>query len=152
MANEPRLLIPALGPVYGALSPLFEPLIRITIGLLLIPHGAQKLFGWYGGHGLAGTGQAFAEMGFEPGMFWATVVALLEFFGGILLILGLLTRPVALLVAIFMAVAVVVHLPQGFFWTAGGYEYPLMWGLVALAFVFRGGGRFSLDRALNREF
>jgi putative oxidoreductase len=83
----------------------------------------------------------------------ALVIGMIEFFGGLLLALGLFTRPVAALIAGMMAVAVVtVHLPAGFFWTNGGYEYPLFWGLVALSFVLRGGGRYSLDALIGREF
>ena len=151
--THPRPVVPALGPLYAKLSRLSYPLIRATTGLMLMPHGAQKLFGWFGGYGLEGTGGFFAQnMGLEPGLFWAALVGGVEFFGGLLLVLGLLTRPVALGVAIIMAVAVAVHLPNGFFWNAGGYEYPLFWGVVALAIAFKGGAGLSLDRALGREF
>ncbi len=150
----PRPIVPALGPLYAKVSRLSYPLIRATTGLMLMPHGAQKLFGWFGGYGLEGTGGFFAQnLGLEPGLFWAALVGGVEFFGGLLLVLGLLTRPAALAVAILMAVAVVtVHLPNGFFWTSGGYEYPLLWGLIALAIAFKGGAELSLDRALGREF
>lgn len=132
------------------LAPLAFPLVRVTTGLLLIPHGAQKLFGWFGGHGLVVTGQYFeSTLGMSPGLVFATLAGLIEFAGGLALVLGLLTRPVALAVAVFMGVALSVHLPNGFFWTAGGIEYPLMWGLVALAIFLRGGDRFSLDRRLG---
>ncbi len=81
------------------------------------------------------------------------LAGLTEFFGGLFLALGLLTRPAALAITVLMAVAVFqVHLANGFFWTGGGYEYPLFWGLVALSFVLRGGGRYSLDARLGREF
>lgn len=153
MPVPPRRIVPLLDPVYAALSPLAIPAIRITAGLLLLPHGSQKLFGWFGGAGMAGTAQFFAGMGFEPGWFWAGLVALTEFVGGLCLALGFLTRPAAAAIAGFMAVAVVqTHWPNGFFWTAGGFEYPLMWGVVALAFVVLGGGRFSVDALIGREF
>ncbi len=152
--THPRLIVPVLAPLYAKLSRLSYPLIRAATGLALMPHGAQKLFGWFGGYGLEGTGGFFAQnLGLEPGLFWAALVGGVEFFGGLLLVLGLLTRPAALAVAILMAVAVItVHLPNGFFWTAGGYEYPLLWGLIALAIAFKGGAELSLDRALGREF
>ncbi|WP_142850736.1 DoxX family protein [Telmatospirillum sp. J64-1] len=136
------------------LAPLAYPLVRITAGLLLIPHGAQKLFGWFGGHGLAGTGQFFAtQLGLQPGLLFAGLAGFVEFFGGLALVLGLLTRPAALGVAILMAVAVfAVHLPNGFFASNGGYEFPLMWGLIALAIFMRGGGRYSLDAKLRLPF
>ncbi|HET6520126.1 MAG TPA: DoxX family protein, partial [Geminicoccaceae bacterium] len=134
----------------AALAPVGEVLPRVAAGLLLMPHGAQKLFGWFGGHGLAGTGQFLAGAGFEPGLFWALALGLLEFFGGLMLALGLLTRPVALAVVVFMAAAVTVHWPA-YFWGDGGLEMPLLWGLVALAYVIRGGGRYSLDALIGRE-
>ena len=151
--TRPRPIIPALTPLYAKLSRLSYPLIRAATGLALMPHGAQKLFGWFGGYGLEGTGGFFAQnLGLEPGLFWAALVGGVEFFGGLFLALGLLTRPAALAVVILMAVAVTVHLPNGFFWTEGGYEYPLLWGLIALAIAFKGGAELSLDRALGREF
>ncbi len=153
-ATHPRPIVPALTPLYAKLSRLSYPLIRAATGLALMPHGAQKLFGWFGGYGLEGTGGFFAQnLGLEPGLFWAALVGGVEFFDGLFLVLGLLTRPAAIAVAVMMAVAVItVHLPNGFFWSAGGYEYPLFWGLIALAIAFKGGSDLSLDRALGREF
>lgn len=147
--NKP--LVPALARVTDAFSPLGEPLVRVATGLMLVPHGAQKLFGWFGGYGLDATGQFFAaKLGLPPS--FALLAGLIEFVGGLLLALGLATRAVAALVVGLMAVAIVhVHLGAGFFWTSGGYEYPLLWGLVALSFVLRGGGRFSVDRLIGRE-
>ena len=143
--------VPALARVTEALSPYAEPLVRVATGLLLVPHGSQKLFGWFGGSGIAGTEQFFAsKLGLPP---WVAVLAgLVEFGGGLLLALGLVTRVAAVLVMGLMTVAVIqVHLPNGFFWTEGGYEYPLLWGILALSFVIRGGGRFSLDALIGRE-
>jgi len=147
-SDAPRLT------VFENLSTLSYPLIRITAGLLLIPHGAQKLFGWFGGHGLSATGEFFAtQLGLQPGLVFALLAGFVEFFGGLALVVGLLTRPAALAVAVLMGVAMFsVHLPNGFFWTSGGYEYPLMWGLIAIAIVLRGGDRFSLDRRFGLSF
>jgi putative oxidoreductase len=154
--NSPqtRLIIPALGPLYAALSGWSWPVIRFFTGLILMPHGAQKLFGWFGGRGLDATAKGFAQhLGLEPGLLWATVVGGTEFFGGLFLAIGFLTRPMAAGVFILMAVAMFqVHLSKGFFWGGGGYEYPMFWGLVALAIAFRGGGEMSVDRKLGREF
>jgi putative oxidoreductase len=149
-----RLFLPALQPLYDRLSGLSYPMIRFFTGLILVPHGAQKLFGWFGGYGLAGTGGFFAQnLVLEPGVFWAALVGGVEFFGGLFLAVGFLTRPAAVGIAIVMAYAAfIVHLPSGFFWSNGGYEYPLLWGLVALAIAFRGGGELSLDRRIGREF
>ncbi|WP_259779471.1 DoxX family protein [Aestuariispira ectoiniformans] len=152
--DQNRLIIPALGGLYEGLSKLSYPLIRVATGLFLMPHGAQKLFGWFGGYGLDGTGQFFGQtLGMEPGILFALLAGLVEFVGGLFVAIGLLTRPAALGVAVLMAVAVVtVHLGNGYFWTNGGYEYPLLWGLVALAIVFRGGGAYSVDSKLSKEF
>jgi len=144
-------LIPAFQPLTNRLAPLGEPLVRATTGLLLGPHGAQKLFGWFGGYGVEATGQFFeTKLGLPPAL--AFVAGFIEFFGGIALAAGFLTRPVAALVFGLMAVATLkVHLSLGFFWTSGGFEYPLFWGLTALSFVLRGGGRYSIDALIGRE-
>jgi putative oxidoreductase len=150
--TAPRPLIPALAPVYAALAGVTEALLRVAAGAFLIPHGAQKLFGAFGGYGLEATGEFFAtQLGFANGFLAALAAGSIEVFGGLLLALGLLTRPAAAVVAVFLAVAATFHLGGGFFWTAGGWEYPVLWALVALHFAVRGGGRFSLDRALGRE-
>ncbi len=151
---ETKPIIPALQPLYERLAPLGVPLMRAAAGLILMPHGAQKLFGWFGGYGLEGAAGYFAgDLGLEPGIFWAALVGLTEFLGGLFLAIGFLTRPAAAAIAVTMAVAVfAVHLPNGFFWDQDGYEYPLLWGLVALAIAFKGGAEMSLDRAIGREF
>ena len=151
--SSTRLFVPALGGFYDAVSGLGYPLIRFFTGLILMPHGAGKLFGWFGGRGIEGTAAGFAKMGLEPALPLATLVGVTEFFGGLLVAIGLLTRPAALGVAVLMAVAVFqVHLKNGFFWFNGGYEYPLLWGMIAIAIVFRGGGALSVDRKIGREF
>ena len=151
---QPRLIIPALSPLYDFLSPVAVPMIRVFAGLMLMPHGAQKLFGWFGGGGLEGTAQFFGgTLGLQPAMLFAVLVGATEFFGGLLLAVGLLTRVAAAGITILMLVAIVtVHLGNGFFNQNGGYEYPLLWGIVALAFVFQGGGARSLDRRIGWEF
>ena len=145
---EPKLLIPALGPLYKALEPYNWPLIRVTAGLILVPHGYDKLANRTFDQIAAG----FAKMGIEPAYPLAVYITLLEFVGGLMLACGLFTRVVATLVAGFMAVAVIqVHWPNGFFWIAKGYEYPLFWGLVCIALAIRGGGPLSLDAKIGRE-
>jgi putative oxidoreductase len=146
-----RLYIPALAPIYERLTPFALPILRIGIGLILIPHGAQKLFGWFGGMGFEKFVALFNTLGYRPGIFWLTLVALTEFVGGILLVLGLFTRFAALALVIFMIVAVHFTSGKGFFWTAGGLEYSLLILLVGLVFLIRGGGEYSLDRKLGRE-
>ena len=146
-----RPLVPVLRRITDALAPFGEPLVRAAAGVLLLPHGAQKLFGWFGGYGIEATGQFFAAKLGLPASF-ALLAGLIEVVGGVFLTLGLATRAAAALVVGLMAVAVLhVHLGAGFFWTSGGYEYPLMWGIVALSFVLRGGGRYSLDNLIGRD-
>ena len=150
---EPKLFIPALAPLYDKARGLGYPLIRLFAGLLLIPHGAQKLFGWFGGGGIQGTAGFFTKMGLEPAVPLVLLAGLTEFVGGILLAIGLFTRPVAVAIFILMMVAVFkVHLGAGFFITKGGYEFALLWGMVALGIALRGGGPLSLDRKIGKEF
>lgn len=150
-SSSAQPLIPAIAPLTQALSPLAEPMVRVAAGLLLVPHGAQKLFGWFGGYGLEATGQFFAtKLGLPAGM--ALAAGLIEFAGGLMLAAGLATRAAAALATGLLLVAAFgVHLGNGFFWTAGGFEYPLLWGIVTLAFVLRGGGRYSLDALIGHE-
>lgn len=151
-SNAPARFLPFAASITDTLSPLAEPLLRVATGLLLVPHGAQKLFGWFGGYGLEATGQFFAtKLGLPASL--ALVAGVVEFFGGLFLAAGFLTRPVAALVFGLMAVATLqVHLPMGFFWTSGGFEYPLFWAVAALYFVLRGGGKLSVDGLIGREF
>jgi putative oxidoreductase len=147
-----RPFIPALAGFEGALRPLGAPLIRIAAGLMLMPHGAQKLFGAFGGGGLSGAAEGFGRMGIEPALPMAALAGGVEFFGGLLLAIGLFTRPAAVAVGILMLVAVFkVHWANGFFNTAGGFEFALLWGFVAAGFAMRGGGRYSVDAAIGRE-
>lgn len=144
-------VIPVLNPIYDTLSPLADPLVRAAAGLFLVPHGAQKLFGLFGGYGLEATEQFFqAKLGLPAGI--ATIAGLIEFFGGIALALGLLTRPAAALATgLLLVAAFQVHLGKGFFWTAGGFEYPLLWAIVTLAYAVKGGGRYSIDHLIGKE-
>lgn len=129
-------------------------IIRIATGLTLVPHGAQKLFGWFGGGGINGTAQFFEQsLSLYPGLLFALAAGLTEFIGGLLLAAGALTRLTAVAVVAVMAYAAfVVHWGNGFFWTAGGFEFPLLWGLVALALVIRGGGKWSVDHAVGFKY
>ena len=128
-------------------------LIRVVVGLTLAAHGAQKLFGMFGGYGIAGTGQYFESIGFRPGRVLATTAGLGEFGGGLALALGLLTPFASAVIIATMAVAIwSVHLEKGFFNHAGGYEFPLMIAGSALGLAFTGAGPLSLDASLGLPF
>ena len=127
-------------------------ILRVPIGLILAAHGAQKLFGWFGGNGLAGTAQWLSSMGMEPGLLMAILAGGAEFFGGLALVLGLLTRPAALVAAFTMLVAIFsVHISNGLFAADGGYEYALVLMVALLALTVQGGGSLSLDKALSEK-
>lgn len=124
--------------------------LRIPAGIIFMAHGAQKLFGSFGGYGLEGTGQWMASIGLEPGYLMALAVGSAEFFGGIAILIGLLTRPAALVLAVTMVVAIVtVHLSSGLFMSNNGYEFGLALLAISVALVLNGGGKLSLDRTLS---
>ncbi|GFZ83388.1 oxidoreductase [Pseudohongiella nitratireducens] len=126
--------------------------LRVPVGIILIAHGAQKLFGWFGGYGLEGTGQFMASLGLEPGYLMALLAGSAEFFGGLALVLGILTRPAALMSAFTMAVAMfTAHIGNGLFMANNGYEYALTLLVVSAALAIQGAGRFSLDALLLRQ-
>ena len=147
-----RYYIPALGNLYARLEPFVLPLLRIGLGLILIPHGCQKLFGMFGGMGLNANAALFQRLGYSPGMFWGTLVGCTEVIAGTLLVLGLFTRPAALSIVIFMIFSIHFTSAKGFFWSAGGMEYSILILLVALVFMIRGGGEYSLDKSMPKEF
>lgn len=148
----PRPYVPALRGIYAAFDPIALPLLRVTLGLTLFPHGCQKLFGWFGGMGFEKFTDVFDKMGWHPAVFWVALVGLTESVGGLLLAFGFLTRFAAAAVVIFMINACwATGHRGGFFWTAGGMEYSLLIGVVALVFLIKGAGRFSVDHALGKE-
>ena len=125
-------------------------LMRLSAGVIFAAHGAQKLFGSFGGGGLEGTAQWMASIGLEPGYLMALAAGSAEFFGGIALLLGLLTRPAAFVLAMTMLVAVItVHLPNGLFLSNNGYEFGLALLAITGALVLNGGGKLALDRMLS---
>ena len=126
--------------------------LRVPVGLILAAHGAQKLFGWFGGYGLEGTGQWLASIGLEPGYLMALLAGGAEFFGGLALVLGLLTRPAAVVAAFTMLVAIfAVHIGNGLFMANNGYEYALTLFAATVALAIQGAGRFAVDNLLQRE-
>lgn len=125
-------------------------LIRLVLGLVFAAHGAQKLFGWFGGYGIDGTAGWLGSMGLKAPRAQAAVSGLSEFGGGLLLATGLLTPLGAAAVAGVMIVAIaMVHIDKGFFNGEGGYEFNLTLAVVALALAFTGPGRYSLDNVID---
>ena len=124
--------------------------LRLVLGLVMAAHGAQKLFGWFGGYGLQGTAGFFADkLGLTPGIFWATLAGSGEFFGGLLLILGLATRFAALNTAVVMLVAIITVHNSAFFMPTG-MEFALSLLAMSVALVVSGGGALSADSALTK--
>ena len=122
-------------------------LLRIITGLTFMAHGSQKLFGMFGGYGLAGTGQWMESIGLAPGYLMALMAGSAEFFGGLALVIGLLVRPAAAALIVLAVVAVFsVHWVNGFFITANGYEYAMMLGIISATLLIEGAGKLSLDR------
>ena len=121
-----RYYVPALAKIYAALDAYMLPLLRASLGAILIPHGCQKLFGWFGGMGFTRFAALFDQIGYRPGAFWVTVV-------------------------IFMINAVWFTSAKGFFWTAGGSEFSILLLVVALVFLIKGGGNLSVDERMSKE-
>jgi putative oxidoreductase len=123
--------------------------LRIPVGIIFIAHGAEKLFGAFGGYGLEGTGQFFGSVGLNPGYLMALLAGAAEFFGGLALVFGVVVRPASAALAFAMLIAIfAVHFSKGFFLDKGGYEYALALFAASLSLLFSGGGRLSVDRVL----
>ncbi|MDP4172957.1 MAG: DoxX family protein [Bacteroidota bacterium] len=125
-------------------------LLRVIIGIVFFMHGSQKVFGWFGGHGLEATINGFGKFGIPP--FLAYTASLAEFLGGIFILLGFMTRIFALGIVIDMAVAIfTVHLKNGFF-APTGFEFPLVLLTSALGIFLLGAGTFSIDEFLAKRY
>jgi putative oxidoreductase len=125
-------------------------IVRLVVGLGFAAHGAQKLFGWFGGYGLAGTGGFFESIGFRPGKLFAGASGAAELIGGLLVVLGL-GGPIGpmLMISVMVVAILAVHLPNGFFVANNGIEHPLLFAAFAFMFAFVGYGAYSLDAALG---
>lgn len=131
---------------YSALS------LRVPIGIIFMAHGAQKLFGWFGGYGLEGTGQWMASIGLGPGVLMALLAGSAEFFGGLFILLGLLTRPAAVALAFTMVVAIFsVHFENGLFMANNGTSLAWHYWQRAFSLAFSGAGKAALDNFLNKK-
>jgi len=125
-------------------------ILRLVVGLTFAAHGAQKLFGWFGGYGLTGTGGFLEQLGFVPGRRHALFAGLAELVGGLLLALGFATPLAATLIISVMFVAIAtVHIKHGFFNSNQGYEFNLTLAAVALSVALMGAGPVSVDAALH---
>ncbi|ENN6812727.1 DoxX family protein [Vibrio fluvialis] len=131
----------------------FAPLaLRIPIGITFMAHGSQKLFGWFGGYGLEGTGQWMASIGIEPGVLMAFLAGSGEFFGGLFLLIGLLTRPATFVTAFTMVVAILsVHIGNGLFMANNGYEFGLALLAASVSLLISGAGKVSIDSAVSQK-
>ncbi|HUQ82764.1 MAG TPA: DoxX family protein [Gemmatimonadaceae bacterium] len=121
-------------------------LLRLVVGFAMAAHGAQKLFGWFGGYGLAGTGGFFESLGFKPGRLFALAAGATEALSGLLVAFGFL-GPVgpALMISVMIVAAVTVHWKNGYFATSNGIELPVMFAVAAVALAFTGYGIYSID-------
>ncbi len=148
--DKKKLVIPQLGVLYQYLAPFGYLLIRVTVALVFLQGGIEKLF--LGGADRIAAGN-IPKLGLAFPHAWAWTVASLDFFGSILLGLGLFTRPVA---AAFLIEVIVISFgiaaARGFFWTTNGSEITLLMAACFVGFIFGGGGRYSVDRAIGYEF
>jgi putative oxidoreductase len=142
-------LVTRLASTNAGLAPLA---VRVPVGIIFAAHGAQKLFGWFGGYGLAGTGQFMESIGLSPGTLMAALAGGAEFFGGLALLIGLAVRPASVVLAFTMLIAIFsAHLSKGLFLANGGYEYALALLAVTVGLAISGAGRVSVDAVLGRD-
>jgi putative oxidoreductase len=152
------LIFPALAPLYQALAPWAEALLRTAVGLALVPHGLRNTFGMFPttgvrAHSVSELAAQLDRDGYRPGKFWAPAISITQLVGGPLLALGLFTRPVAFAVLIFLIVTNFERWRVGkYFWNQLGLEYTLMWTVATFYFLVRGGGTISLDHLIGRAF
>jgi putative oxidoreductase len=152
------LIFPSLGSLYQTLAPWAEALLRVVVGLALVPHGLRMAFGFFpttGGpiRNVSMMADALDRWGYRPGRLWAPLIAATQLIGGPLLALGLFTRVAALPIFLFMAVTNFERWRVGgYFWNTQGLEYTLMWTAGAFYFLVHGAGPISLDHLIGRAF
>jgi putative oxidoreductase len=154
MPDSTPLILPALGPLYAALLPLAEALLRVVVGLWMVPHGLRMAFGFFPGTGLPHRNLHMLAVdldkwGYRPGKLWAPLIAATELIAGPMLALGLFTRVAAVPLVLFL---IVTNFERwrvgGYFWNKLGLEYTMMWLVATFYFLVRGGGPYSLDHWL----
>ncbi|MDQ1197225.1 DoxX family protein [Agrobacterium sp. SORGH_AS 787] len=143
--SRERLIVPAIAPIYNSTHELVETILRVVAGVLLVTHGFGKITTPFGAVGMV------ESLGFYPGVFWSPLLAATEFFGGILVAIGLLTRPAAFAAFIVLMVTVYFH------WIVRseglvGAEKSVLWSAIFLFFAVRGGNRHSVDAKLRKVF
>ena len=147
-----------MSELYQTLSPFAYALLRIAVGLALVPHGLRNTFGFFPNTGavalnLKQLAAGLDRDGYRPGRFWAPAISVTQLGGGPLLALGLLTRPVGVAVVLFLLVANVERWRVGrYFWNKLGLEYTLMWTIAAFYVLIHGGGLYSLDHFFGLDF
>jgi putative oxidoreductase len=151
-------LIPPVASLFQTLAPFADALLRIAVGLALVPHGLRNTFGFFPNTGvralnLTALARQLDDSGYRPGKFWARAISATQLVGGPLVALGLFTRPVAAAVFVFLLVANIERWHVGkYFWNQLGLEYTLMWTIAAFWVFVHGGGLYSLDSIVGWEF
>jgi putative oxidoreductase len=146
-----------LGSLYQTLAPIADAVLRIAVGLALVPHGLRNTFGFFPNtgvqsHNIAELAKQLDAGGYRPGILWAPAISVTQLIGGPLLALGLFTRPVAAVVLIFLVVADVERWRVGkYFWNKLGLEYTMMWTIACFYVLVHGGGPYSLDHLIGLD-
>jgi putative oxidoreductase len=159
MPNTASLIFPELGALYRTFEPVAQALLRVIVGLALVPHGLRNTFNFFPTTGqplrsIKALADYMDAQGYRPGRLWAPAISATQLIGGPLLALGLFTRPAALPIFLFLAFSNIERWRVGrYFWNQLGLEYTLMWTVAAFYFLVHGGGAYSLDNLLvGREF
>ena len=158
MDSSTALIFPSLGPLYQTLAPWTEALLRVMVGLALVPHGLRNTFGMFPktgvrSHSISELAAQLDHDGYRPGRLWAPLISMTQFVAGPMLALGLFTRVAAVPIVLFLIVTNVERWRVGkYFWNQLGLEYTLMWTVGALYFLVHGGGTISLDHMIGHAF
>jgi putative oxidoreductase len=151
--NKMPLYFPGFDKIYDMFRPISYLVLRLVVGGLFVPHGAQKLFQMFGGRPFGDYQAAFARMGdFWGHPFWVYYIGSLELIGGLMVAIGFFTRFAATQLFLFMAMATFVgNAGRGWFWTGGGSEMPALWGIALWYVMVHGSGGFSVDKAIGKQ-
>jgi putative oxidoreductase len=156
--GETALIFPQLASLYQTLAPFAEAALRVVVGLWMVPHGLRMAFGFFPGTGLPQRNVRMLavdldQWGYHPGWLWAPLIAATELIAGPMLAVGLFTRAAAVPLVLFLIVTNFERWRVGrYFWNKLGLEYTLMWLIATFYFLAHGGGLYSLDHWIGREF